>query len=590
MLFYIHKENDMYKKVWKLLAPFHRTFVLLVLMLVVYESCGILESYAVSFLVRLFELKVQLVVWALVAFSSLAFNEVHMRLDNNVDWHIIARQSHPIYKFLKLSAVSKFLKMDISWHQHHNSGTLVGQVSDGVWKTLEIVDQLSWEFVPTAIQTLLSMVPLVIITPWVALLASAAFALFVWLTLKAEKVKWALRSQRQSAYEDEWSESVQCVQGHETVVMFGQQQRMLDTIAKVHDQIIDLAFREHRLGVFVYNRWRIRILTSIRLIIYVVWIHQLYAGTIDVANLIFASVLTEKLLASFWRFARLADRVYNNSEAVKRLVKLMDEPEPQDSGSLTVAVDGPVGISLKNVCFAYDGNGTNALHELNLDIPPGSNLAIVGPSGAGKTTLRNVITKLVDFQCGEVEIAGLNIRLWKKDELLKLFSFVPQGDSVYVFDSDVRFNIAFPRPDASDEEVAEAARLAGIHDFIISLKDGYQTLVGERGVRLSGGQKQRLALARAILADRPVLILDEATSAVDAITEREIQTNMRTILAGKTAIIIAHRLSTIWDLADKIVVLDQGKKVEEGTHQELVSLGGLYAKMVALQTTGEKFN
>jgi len=161
---------------------------------------------------------------------------------------------------------------------------------------------------------------------------------------------------------------------------------------------------------------------------------------------------------------------------------------------------------------------------------------------------------------------------------------VPQGDDVYIFDETIRYNISFPRPEATDEEVINASKLAGIHDFVLGLKDGYNTQVGERGIRLSGGQKQRVALARAILANRPILILDEATSAVDAITESEIQTNMRTILTGKTALVIAHRLSTVWGLADKIVVMDNGKKVEEGTHAQLVDQGGLYAKMVSLQT------
>jgi ABC-type multidrug transport system fused ATPase/permease subunit len=246
-----------------------------------------------------------------------------------------------------------------------------------------------------------------------------------------------------------------------------------------------------------------------------------------------------------------------------------------------------MGISIQNVCFAYEGDYSKedgALHNFSLEIDPGKKIALVGPSGAGKTTIRKIVTRLVDCQKGTVLVGGVDIKDWDGHQLLEQFSYVPQGDDVYIFDESIRYNIAFPRPEAGDEEVIQAAKLAGIHDFILNLKDGYDTQVGERGIRLSGGQKQRVALSRAILADRPILILDEATSAVDAITESEIQTNMRTILTGKTAIIIAHRLSTVWGLADKIVVMDNGEKVEEGTHKELVDQNGLYARMVSLQT------
>lgn len=577
----------MFRKLFTLLRPFHKVFATLILMAFVYEGGQILGSYIVSLIVRLFELRVQFLVWVFVAFCLSAYNEGYMRLDNAWDWHIIAKQSHPIYKFLKVSALKKFLAMPINWHQRHNSGTLVGQVSDGVWKALEIIDQLSWEFMPTTIQTFLSLIPLFYFSPPTAALSLLAYCLFITLTLKGEREKQPIRKRRHDLYEREWSLTVQAVQGHETVTMFGQQDRLQKDQEKIHDEIIGEAFSEHRLGVFKYNRARIRILTTLRMVVYGVWVFQLSTGQLDVANLIFVSVLTEKLFNSFWRFARLADQVFRNGEGVNRLLDVILEPEPVDTGSEAVEVLAPVGIKLNQVCFAYSGdydkNG-GALHDLSLDIEHGKMVALVGPSGAGKTTVRKVVTKQIPFQNGSIEVGGLPIDRWNGEKLRRLFSYVPQGDDVYIWDEDVRYNIAFPRPDAGSEEVEQAARLAGIHDFIIGLEKGYQTMVGERGVRLSGGQKQRVALARAILADRPILILDEATSAVDSITEDEILTNMRQILAGKTAIVIAHRLSTIRN-ADKIVVMDDGRKVEEGTHRELVGNNGLYTKMVALQAS-----
>jgi len=464
---------------------------------------------------------------------------------------------------------------------------LVGKVGDGVWKTLEIVDTLSWEFIPTLIQAVISLVPLFIISPTVAFIAIVTFVIFSLLTIRGNREKKPFRAKRQDYYEDEWNKSIESVQSVETNLMFGQQERLIENQTKIHRGIIEEATKEHRLGIFKYNRWRIRTLTIARRLILIMWIVQLYEGSIDVANLIFVSVLVERLFSSFWRFARLLDRATESSEGASRLANLLYESEPVETGTVQEIPTGPIGVSLQSVCFAYDGEYSQedgALHEFSLEIKPGTTVALVGPSGAGKTTIRKVITRLVNCQKGAIKVGGIDIKDWDGRQLLQLFSYVPQGDDVYIFDDTIGHNIAFPKPNATMGTIIEAAKLAGIHDFVLTLKDGFNTQVGERGIRLSGGQKQRVALARAILADRPILILDEATSAVDAITEKEIQINMRAILTGKTSIIIAHRLSTIWDIADKIVVMDKGRKAEEGTHNQLMKHRGLYAQMVHLQT------
>ncbi|OIN90327.1 hypothetical protein AUJ42_03230 [Candidatus Collierbacteria bacterium CG1_02_44_10] len=577
----------MFRKLWLLLAPFHQTFLIFVVLAFLYETVQLGNSYVISLVVTLFGSRVAPYTWIFLVVGLLLFDELNMRLDNAFDWHIIAKQSHPLYRYLKLSAISKFLKMNIPWHHKHNSGTLVGKVGDGVWKTLEIVDVMSWEFVPTVVQTIISLIPLFFISPWVALISIITFGLFIWLTIKGNAEKEPFRAKRQDYYEEEWNRSIASVQSIETNLMFGQQDRLLKDQSEIHDGIIGEALKEHRLGVFKYNRWRIRILTVARRMILVIWILQLLHGSLSVASLIFVSVLIERLFSNFWRFARLLDRAAQNSEGAKRLADLLSEEEPVETGSVQIIPDKPLGISIRDVCFAYEGEYSaeeGALHDLSLEMEPGQVTAVVGPSGAGKTTIRKIVTRLAKCQKGSVRVGGIDINDWDGHQLLEQFSYVPQGDDVYIFDETIHYNIAFPRPEATNEEVILASKLAGIHDFILGLKDGYGTQVGERGIRLSGGQKRRVALARAILADRPILILDEATSAVDAITESEIQTNIRTILTGKTALVITHRLSTVWGLADKIVVMDKGKKIEEGTHAQLMSQDGLYAKMVSLQT------
>ncbi len=580
----------MFRKIWKLHAPFHKQFYLLILMAVFYEAGGILVSYTVPLIVQLFSQQVGLVIWFLVVTSMLAFNEGYMRLDNRFDWHVIAKLWHPIYKQLKLDAVAKFLRMPLIWHQRHNSGTLIGQVCDGVWKTLDIDGMAVWEFMPTLVQMVLSLIPMFIYSPLVAIISVITFGLFALITLRGEKAKVALRKLRQDEYEKDWNYSVSSVQAIESVITFGLAGYMMDKLTVVQDTIIALAEKEHRLGVFVYNRWRIRLLTTMRLVIYVLWVVQLFSGTMTIPSLIFLSVLMERLFSSFWRFARLADRVYGSSEAVMRLINLLEEPEPVETGSQSVDVDGPVRINFDEVCLAYGDSYTEesgALHRLSINFEPGQVTALVGPSGAGKSTVAAALMRLYEIHHGRIEVAGQEVRDWDRNMLLRLIAHVPQGDKVYLWDDTISYNIGIARPDATLEEIVEAARQAGIHNFIISRKDGYDTIIGERGVRLSGGQKQRIALARAILRGSPIVILDEPTSAIDSLTEQLVQGNLKKMLVGKTAIIIAHRLSTIAD-ADKIVVMDAGRKVDEGTHHELLSRPGLYAEMVAIQTNLEK--
>ncbi|OGM61089.1 hypothetical protein A2955_04675 [Candidatus Woesebacteria bacterium RIFCSPLOWO2_01_FULL_37_19] len=577
----------MVKKLWRLLAPFHQTFLWFIVLLIVYEGLQIADSYVISLVIKLFGEKAEIYIWTILVAGLVVYDEVFNRLDNALDWHIIIRQLYPIYKYLKTSALSKFLELDIKWHNEHNSGALVGKVNNGVDKVQQIVEGLSWEFVPTLVQTILSIIPLLILSPLVSLIAVVSLALFLWLTVKSNRKRMPSRKLRHDIYEEEWHSSIEYVQSIETVKTFVQEERFLNEYNNKHERIVDLGQKELKIGLY-YNRWRIRVLSIARRLILVIWIWQLQAGLLSVADLVFVNVLTERLFHSFWRFARLLDRAAEASEGAERLVNLLKENPEIVSRGIYESSYSPIGIELKNVSFTYNGKydlDTGTIHNLNLKIEPGSIVALVGPSGAGKTTIRRLITRLMEIHSGEIFVGEINIKEWSLKSLRGLFSYVPQGDDVAIHSTSVRKNISLPKPDATLEEVINASKLAGIDDFISNeLADGYDTLLGERGKKLSGGQKQRVALARAILADRSILILDEATSSVDAITEREIQEKMRKILTGKTAIIIAHRLSTIWDIADKIVVLESGTKVEEGTHFELIQKGGLYAKMVKLQT------
>jgi ATP-binding cassette, subfamily B, bacterial len=315
------------------------------------------------------------------------------------------------------------------------------------------------------------------------------------------------------------------------------------------------------------------------------WVH----GRMTAGDFVMVTTLTGSLLQTAYtlgqRIPDFYDQLGSAIESIDTLIvpaTVRDEP---GAGRLAVTSGA---IHFQRIAFAYEPRGRgrgarNVVHDFELYIPPGQRVGLVGPSGAGKTTLMGLLLRMHDVTGGAIRIDGTDIRDVTQESLRGSIGLIPQDTNL--FHRSLLENIRYGRPDAADEEVVEAAKRAHAHEFIVELEHGYDTLVGERGIKISGGQRQRIAIARAILRDAPILLLDEATSALDSHSEQKIQEAMKEAMAGKTVIAIAHRLSTVMDM-DRLIVLDRGVIVADGSHAALLLQGGLYAELWRKQSGG----
>ena len=474
----------------------------------------------------------------------------------------------------------KYEKLPFSYFDDHKTGDLLSRLTTDLWEVSELAHHGPENVFLAVLMFIGSFAVLASINLTLTLIMFAVVPFIILFTvLSRRKMRQAMNSSREQMAEINSSLENSVGGIRETKAYAAEVQEMCKFDGA------NAMFRKYRsqamksLGTFdsVMNFLQ----DVLYLVIVLVGGLFLYSGKLTAADFTAFLLYISMFLNPIQRFVALFQQLQEGMSGFSRFCEIMDEEEEVDDGKTEITeIKG--NLVFENVSFGYstESDGKLVISDMMLNIPAGKTLALVGPSGGGKSTLCHLIPRFYNVTEGRILLDGVDVRDITLHSLRKNIGIVSQ--SVFLFDGTVRDNIAYGTEGVTDEEIIEAAKKANIHDYVSTLDDGYDTQVGERGVKLSGGQRQRIAIARVFLKNPKLLILDEATSALDNATEMQIQSALEELSRGRTVIVVAHRLSTV-KRADEIVVLDKTGIVERGTHEELISLGGEYKKLYDYQ-------
>src|SRR5688572_21152910 len=515
-------------------------------------------------------LNVLVAVMIAIAIVTGVLGVVQTLLSNQVGQRVMHDLRTSVYKHLQ--------RLSLAFFTRTRTGEVQSRLANDIGGVQQVVTSTATSIVSNVTTVLATVVAMFVLDWRLTLFALALLPLFVWLTKRVGDQRRKVAKVRQESMADISSlvqESLS-VSGILLGKTMGRAGELATRFENESARLADLEVRSRMTG-----RWMMAsIQTSFAVMPALVYLFAgHYAGAVSIGTVIAFTTLQARLFFPIGSLLGVGLEVQTSLALFDRVFEYLDQEVDIEPGTKTL--ERPRGdVVFDGVWFRYD-DAAWTLQDVSFDVPAGSKTALVGETGSGKTTAGYLVARLYDVTRGAVTIDGIDVRELTFESLARAVGVVSQ--ETYLFHASVRDNLRFARPDASDEEVEEAARAAQIHELIAGLPDGYETVVGERGYRFSGGERQRIAIARTILRNPPILVLDEATSALDTQTERLVQSALERLAEGRTTIAIAHRLSTI-RAADQIVVLDRGRVAEIGTHTELLAAGGRYAALVSRDT------